>query len=215
MMLARALFKRCGIVFPMRGRSTEKQKKVNEPEDGSQWLSYDLSADVTSKWASNMSRSEGSTFWVKMVRKPVLEEIALKKATEIFSEAANVGMGYSDALSIMTRALETVKKEREVTDAAAPLVEEYLATQEDPIAPALPNHCSIAGPENVDFITLPVTNETNEMSGKVDGMAGDANIEMVGANDDEALLPVEADELENAFPNDEDMVSFKNLFCMK
>ena len=79
MMLARALLKRYGIVFPMKGRSTEEQKKVNESEDGSQWLSYDLSADVTSKWASNMSRSEGSTFWVKMVRKPVLEEIALKK----------------------------------------------------------------------------------------------------------------------------------------
>ena len=101
---------------------------MNEPEDGSQWLSYDLSADVASKWASNMSRSEGSTFWVKMVRKPVLEEIALKKATEIFSETDNVGMGHSEALSIMTRALETVKREREVTDAAAPLVEEYLAT---------------------------------------------------------------------------------------
>ena len=67
----------------------------------------------------------------------------------------------------------------------------------------------------MDFITLPVTNETNEMSGKVDGMAGDANTEMVGANDDEALLHVEADESENAFPNDEDMVSFKNIFCMK
>ena len=61
----------------------------------------------------------------------------------------------------------------------------------------------------MDFITLPVTNKTNEMSGKVDGMAGDANTEMVGANDDEA------DELENASPNDEDIVSFKNLFCMK
>ena len=97
-----------------------------------------------------------------------------------------------------------------MTDAAAPLVEDYLATQEDPIAPtALPNHCSIAGPENVDVITLPVTNETNEMSGKVDGMAGDANTEMVGANDDEE------DELENAFPNDEDMLSSNFLFCMK
>ncbi len=156
-----------------------------------------------------MSRSEGSTFWVKMVRKPVLEEIALKHATEIFSEADNVGMEYSEALSIMTRALETVKKEREVTDAAAPLVEEYLATQEDPIAPDLPNPCSITGPENVDSITLPVTDETNEMSGKVDGMAGDANTEMVEANDDKALLPVEADALEDAFPNDEDMASFK------
>ncbi len=126
-------------------------------------------------------------------------------------------MAKSEAHSIMISALETVKKEREVSDAAAPLVGEYLlATQEDPIAPTLPNHCSIAGPENVDFNTLPVTNETNEMSGKVDDkMAGDANTEMVGANDDEALLPVEADELENAFPNDEDMVSFKNLFCMK
>ncbi len=90
-----------------------------------------------------------------------------------------------------------------------------MATQKDLIAPTLPNHCSIAGPENVDFNTLPATNETNEMSDKVDEMTGDANTEMVGANDDEALLPVEADELENDFPNDEDMVSFKNLFCMK
>ena len=214
MMLARALLKRYGIVFPMKGRSTEEQKKVNEAEDGSRWLSYDLSADVTSKWASNMSRSEGSTFWVKMVRKPVLEEIALKHATEIFSEADNVGMEYSEALSIMTRALETVKKEQEVTDAAAPLVEQYLATQEDPIAPDLPNPCSITGPENVDS-TLPVTDETNEMSGKVDGMAGDADTEMVGANDDEALVPVEADAFDNAFPNNGHLVSFKNLFCMK
>ena len=210
--------KRYGIIFPMKGRSTEEQKQVDEPpEDGSRWFSYDLSADITSKWTSNMTRSEGCTFWVKMVRKPVMEEIALKKATEIFSEAENAGMAYSEAHSIMISALETVKKEREVTDAAAPLLDEYLlATQEDPIAPVLPNHCSIAGPEDVNFNTLPVTNETNEMSGKVDDkMADDANTEMVGANDDEALPPDEADELEKAFPNDEDMVSFKNLVCMK
>ena len=46
-------------------------------------------------------------------------------------------------------------------------------------------------------------------------MADDANTEMMGANDDEALPPDEADELEKAFPNDEDMVSLKMSFCIK
>ena len=126
-------------------------------------------------------------------------------------------MAYSEAYSIMISALETVKKEQEVTDAAAPLLDEYLlATQEDPIAPVLPNHGSIAGPEDVNFNTLPVTNETNEISGKVDDkMADDASTEMVGANDDEALVPVKPDAFDKAFPNNEDMVSLKMCFCMK
>ena len=199
----------------MKGRTTEEQKQKDEPpEDGSRWFPYDLSADITNRWTSNMTRTEGCTFWVRMVRKPVMEEIALKKATEIFTEAERTGMEYSEAHNIMISALETVKKEREVTDAAAPLVEQYLATQEDPIAPDLPNPCSITGPANVDS-TLPVTDETNEMSGKVDGMIGDADTEMIGANDDEALVPVEAGAFDNAFPNNGHLVSFKNLFCMK
>ena len=68
----------------------------------------------------------------------------------------------------------------------------------------------------MNFNTLPVTNETNENSGKVDDkMADDASTEMVEANEIEALPPDEADEFEKAFPNDDDMVSSKNLVYMK
>ncbi len=66
MMMARALFKKYGIVFLNKGRTKQEQKEGNEARDGSRWLAYDLSAFVTSKWAANMSRSEGSTFWIKL-----------------------------------------------------------------------------------------------------------------------------------------------------
>ncbi len=123
-------------------------------------------------------------------------------------------MEYSEAIRVMTRALETVKNEQEVTDAATPLLDQWVATQKDHTVPALPNPCSITGPANVDS-TLPGTDENNEMSCSVDGMVGDADTEMVGANDDEALVPDKPDAFDQAFPNDEDMVSFKSLFCMK
>ncbi len=216
--LSRALLKRYGIIFPMKGRTTEERKQKTEPpDDGSQWFSYDLSADITNRWTSNMTRTEGCTFWVQMVRKPVMEEIAMKKATEIFTEAEKHGIKYERAHNIMISALETVRKEREVTDATAPLLDEFLlATQEDPIVPVEPNHGSIAVPENMNFQSLPVTNETNEITGKDDDkMADDGSTEMVEANDDETLPHDEGDEFENAFPNDDDIVSSKNLVYMK
>ncbi len=57
-----------------------------------------------------------------------MEEIALKHAREIITEAKRAGMEYSKVIGITARALETIKNEQEVTDAATPLVEEYLAT---------------------------------------------------------------------------------------
>ncbi len=126
-------------------------------------------------------------------------------------------MKYEKSHDIMISALETVRREREVTDATAPLLDKFLlATQEDPIASVLPNHGSIAGPEDMNFKPLSVTNETNEISGKDDDkMADDGSTEMVEANDDETLPRDEEDEFEKAFPNDDDMVSSKNLVYMK
>ncbi len=101
--------KRYGIIFPMKGRTTEEQKQKDEPpEDGSRWFPYDLSADITNRWTSNMTRTEGCTFWVRMVRK-----------------AERTGMEYSEAQDIMISAFETVKREREVTDATTPLLDEF------------------------------------------------------------------------------------------
>ncbi len=72
---------------------------------------------------------------VKIVRVPDMKEIVLKHTRDIINDADNVGMEYSEAIRIMTRALETVKNEQEVTDAATPLVEQWDLLEQPSIAP--------------------------------------------------------------------------------
>ena len=202
------------MAFPNRGRTKQERNEQNEPRGGGRWFAYDLSHFITGRWAANMSRLEGSMFWVKIVCVPDMKEIALKHARDIIIEADKAGMEYSEAIGIMTRALETVKNEQEVTDAATPLLDQWVAPQEDPIAPALPNPFSITGPADL-APTVPGTDENNEMSCSVDGMVGVADTDMVGAYDDEAVTPDNPDAFDKAFPNNEDMVSLKMCFCMK
>ena len=53
-------------------------------------------------------QSEGSTFWVRFEHVPDMEEIVLKHARELITDAKHTRMSYSEAIGIMTRALETI-----------------------------------------------------------------------------------------------------------
>ncbi len=46
----------------------------------------------------------------------------------------------------MTRALETIKDEQEVTDETTPLIQQWVESHPDPIVPAFTNHVHILGP---------------------------------------------------------------------
>ena len=216
MQLRRALLKQYGIIFLIKGRRKHGQ---DVPGGEGQWFAYDLSLFITGKWAVNSMRSEGSTFWVKFEHVPDMEEIALKHAREIITEAKRAGMEYSEAIGITTRAIETIKNKQEVTDATTPLLEQWMAPQTDPIAPALTNPVPIIGPSDdhptpVDKApTVPGTDANNEMSCSVDGMVPVADTDMGEANDDEAVA--EKDAFDQAFPNAGDLVSLKMFFCIK
>ncbi len=72
----------------------------------------------------------------------------MKHEREIINEVKSAGMEYSEAIWIMTRALETIKNEQEVMDVATPLIEQWVAPQTDPIVPDLTTPAPIIDPSD-------------------------------------------------------------------